>query len=287
MSVTEGGIRFCETTEGGKPKIGGLMDPRQGAIDRHSRCQTCAGNIAQCPGHFGHIDLVKPVYHIGFLTKTIKILRCVCFYCSKLLITPSDPKIKEAVMKTKGQPRKRLTLVYDLCKGKYICEGGETIDIEKVEQEFKNVPGHGGCGHYQPAIKRVGLDIIAEWKHVNEDTHEKKIIITAERALEIFKHITDEETFILGMDPKHARPDWMIVTVLPVPPLSVRPAVVMFGNSKSQDDLTHKLADITKANRASGVELARLKAAVAPESGAWLHALPSSHLELCRNQENH
>lgn len=50
------------------------------------------------------------------------------------------------------------------------------------------------------------------------------------------------------MDPKFARPDWMIVSVLPDPPLPVRPAVVMFGATKNQDDLTHKLADITKVN---------------------------------------
>lgn len=88
MSVTEGGIRFPETMEGGRPKLGGLMDPRQGVIDRNSRCQTCAGNMTECPGHFGHIDLAKPVFHIGFITKTIKTLRCVCFYCSKLLVSP-------------------------------------------------------------------------------------------------------------------------------------------------------------------------------------------------------
>lgn len=45
MSVTEGGIRFPETMEGGRPKLGGLMDPRQGVIDRMSRCQTCAGRF--------------------------------------------------------------------------------------------------------------------------------------------------------------------------------------------------------------------------------------------------
>lgn len=88
MSVTDGGIRFPETMEGGRPKLGGLMDPRQGVIDRNSRCQTCAGNMTECPGHFGHIDLAKPVFHVGFITKTIKILRCVCFYCSKLLVSP-------------------------------------------------------------------------------------------------------------------------------------------------------------------------------------------------------
>lgn len=236
--------------EGGRPKLGGLMDPRQGVIDRNSRCQTCAGNMTECPGHFGHIDLAKPVFHVGFITKTMKILRCVCFYCSKLLVSPNNPKIKEIVMKSKGQPRKRMTYVYDLCKGKQICEGGEDMDLTKdggpVDPGKK--AGHGGCGHYQPNIKRAGLEMMAEWKNVNEDSQEKKIVVTAERVWEILKHITDEECFILGMDPKYARPDWMIVTVLPVPPLAVRPAVVMFGSAKNQDDLTHKLADIIKAN---------------------------------------
>ena len=121
MSVTEGGIKYPETMEGGRPKLGGLNDPRQGTVDRHSRsvcltcalhscyylvvliqhavllhmcmvfhsrCMTCAGTMTECPGHFGHVELSKPVFHIGFLTKTIKILRCVCFYCSKMLIDP-------------------------------------------------------------------------------------------------------------------------------------------------------------------------------------------------------
>lgn len=51
---------------------------------------------------------------------------------------------------------------------------------------------------------------------------------------EIFKRISDEEDLILGMDPKYARPEWMIVTVLPVPPLAVRPAVVMQGSARNQ-----------------------------------------------------
>lgn len=51
---------------------------------------------------------------------------------------------------------------------------------------------------------------------------------------EIFKRISDEECFVLGMEPRYARPEWMIVTVLPVPPLSVRPAVVMQGSARNQ-----------------------------------------------------
>lgn len=121
------------------------------------------------------------------------------------------------------------------------------------------------------------MELYAEWKHVNEDSQEKKILLSPERVHEIFKRISDEEDIILGMDPKFARPEWMIVTVLPVPPLAVRPAVVMQGSARNQvtektihlmvltilicgifpkiimtslikDDLTHKLADIVKIN---------------------------------------
>ena len=93
---------------------------------------------------------------------------------------------------------------------------------------------HGGCGRYQPKIRRSGLDLTCEWKHINEDSQERKITLTAERVYEIFKRISDEECYALGMDPRHARPDWMLVTVLPVPPLAVRPAVVMFGSARNQ-----------------------------------------------------
>lgn len=76
--------------------------------------------------------------------------------------------------------------------------------------------------------------MIAEWKDTNEDSQEKKIVLTADRVHEIFKRISDDECQVLGMDPRYSRPDWMIVTVMPVPPLSVRPAVVMFGSARNQ-----------------------------------------------------
>ncbi len=105
-----------------------------------------------------------------------------------------------------------------------------------------------GCGRYQPQIRRKGLELIAKWKETNDISQDKEINVPAEHVLEIFKRISDEDCRILGMDPLHSRPDWMITTVMPVPPLCVRPSVVMFGTARSQDDLTHKLADIIKMN---------------------------------------
>jgi len=63
MSVAK--IEFPETMENEKPKVGGLLDPRLGTIDRNFKCQTCGEDMTNCPGHFGHIELAKPVFHNG------------------------------------------------------------------------------------------------------------------------------------------------------------------------------------------------------------------------------
>lgn len=83
MSVIQ--IEHGETTERGKPKVGGLSDPRLGTIDRKMKCETCTANMAECPGHFGHLELAKPMFHIGFMKTVLSIMRCVCFNCSKIL----------------------------------------------------------------------------------------------------------------------------------------------------------------------------------------------------------
>ncbi len=62
-----------------------------------------------------------------------QILRCVCFYCSRLLVDKDSPRMKEVLAKSKGQPRKRLTLVYDICKGKAVCEGGD--EMQNVDEQ--------------------------------------------------------------------------------------------------------------------------------------------------------
>jgi DNA-directed RNA polymerase beta' subunit len=66
---------------------------------------------------------------------------------------------------------------------------------------------------------------------------------------QIFKAISDEDIRALGLHPEYSRPDWLILTVLPVPPPHVRPSVVMDGGlSRSEDDLTHQLVNIIKVN---------------------------------------
>ena len=48
-----------------RPRQLGLADPRLGSIDRAYKCATCDENMSECPGHFGHIELAVPVFHVG------------------------------------------------------------------------------------------------------------------------------------------------------------------------------------------------------------------------------
>lgn len=70
MSVAS--IEYPETTDESTqlPRQNGLADPRLGTIDRGMRCGTCDENMAECPGHFGHIELATPVFHVGLLLST-------------------------------------------------------------------------------------------------------------------------------------------------------------------------------------------------------------------------
>ncbi|MBO4247450.1 MULTISPECIES: DNA-directed RNA polymerase subunit A' [unclassified Halomicrobium] len=64
-----------------------------------------------------------------------------------------------------------------------------------------------------------------------------------------FEDIPDEDVEVLGMKPARSRPEWMILTVLPVPPVTARPSITLDNGQRSEDDLTHKLVDIIRINQ--------------------------------------
>jgi DNA-directed RNA polymerase II subunit RPB1 len=86
MSVAH--ILYPETMDESKmkPRDQGLNDPRLGSIDRQFKCATCDQGMSECPGHFGHIELAKPVFHPGFLKKIKKLLEIVCHNCGRVLL---------------------------------------------------------------------------------------------------------------------------------------------------------------------------------------------------------
>ncbi|KAG4993662.1 hypothetical protein JHK86_030489 [Glycine max] len=239
MSVVQ--IEHGETTERGKPKVGGLSDPRLGTIDRKLKCETCTASMAECPGHFGHLELAKPMFHIGFLKTVLTIMRCVCFNCSKILADENDHKFKQALRIR--NPKNRLKKILDACKNKSKCEGGDEIDIPGQDTDEPVKKSRGGCGAQQPKITIEGMKMIAEYKAQRKKSDdqeqlpepvERKQTLSAERVLGVLKRISDEDCQLLGLNPKYARPDWMILQVLPIPP--------------PPDDLTHQLAMIIRHN---------------------------------------
>ena len=66
------------------PIDGGLMDLRMGVIDPGLKCKVCGGTIRSCPGHIGHIELVRPVVHPEFGKKILYVLTSTCPSCKRL-----------------------------------------------------------------------------------------------------------------------------------------------------------------------------------------------------------
>ncbi|PTB73542.1 beta and beta-prime subunits of DNA dependent RNA-polymerase [Trichoderma longibrachiatum ATCC 18648] len=256
MSVAH--ILYPETMEEGgtKPRDGGLNDPLLGSIDRQFKCKTCTQAMGECPGHFGHIELAKPVYHPGFIKKVKKILEIVCHNCSKVLADESDPEFVAAI--NTRDAKLRFKRVWAVCKKKRRCENDDRSEKNKDEEFAPGmkppvVESHGGCGNVQPQVRQVALQLKAAFEVVQEDGPKRKETapITPEMAHSILRRISEKDLRNMGLNSDYARPEWMIITVLPVPPPPVRPSISMDGTGtgmRNEDDLTYKLGDIIRAN---------------------------------------
>lgn len=230
-SVAE--ITNRDTYINNKPVINGLFDPRMGVLDPGLICPTDGLDYMSTPGYFGHIELAKPVFYIQYITTIIKLCRCVCFKCSKLLI--SKEKYKNLLENMNNEAR--WNKVFQLC-GKVGANKrcGEDID--------------DGCGCKQPSkIKKEGLaNIIAEWSG-NDEQNKVTITLTPELLLKMFKRISDEDVKYMGFSPLFSRPEWMICSVFAVPPPAVRPSVKHDSQQRSEDDISHILCNIIKTNK--------------------------------------
>tara|TARA_B100000482_G_C12598623_1_gene294254 strand:- start:91 stop:1389 length:1299 start_codon:yes stop_codon:yes gene_type:complete len=209
----------------GLPNPGGINDNRMGTVDRRLLCGTCCKDVRHCQGHVGHIKLSFPMYHIGFFDTTFKVLRCVCFACSKLCLTEEE---KRSMSSEYG--KNQFTNVYNILKQRKKCPH---------------------CGFLQPTYVRGAMFIKAEWHDEFESEEEKDFctkIFTQRDTLSILSHILDEDCKLMGLNPEVCHPKNMILTTILVPPPVARPAIMASEGSRSrgQDDLTHKLQDINK-----------------------------------------
>lgn len=239
----------------GEPTINGLFDPKMGYTEPRKKCKTCYKTLAECPGHFGHIELAKPVFDIQFETETVKILRCYCIKCSKLLINKNHPWVVDLIKNTKNRRKDRFDKILNLINKK-IKQCGNS---NNKNDPFANP---NGCGAIQPnkynnKIKKESI-ITLEWK-VDSTEDASNVIeknINAEIIQAIFKRITEEDANVLGFSYNWCHPSSLIISVLPVVPPCVRPSVRQYNGQRSEDDLTHKYNDIIKANETLKSKLA-------------------------------
>jgi len=208
----------------GFPITMGLMDQRLSVIEPGLRCKTCGLKVGKdkCPGHFGHIDLAMPVVHVGFVKTIRNSLRATCRRCGRLLL--SDKQIEE----------------YKKLVEKNYLEGRDNAyvfksiitDCTKVET----------CPRCDNVTGKIDLD-----KPTSFRENGKKMTPTEIR--DWLEKIPDEDLIFLDINKKSARPEWMVLTVLPVPPVTVRPSVTLESGERSEDDLTHKLVDVIRINQ--------------------------------------
>ncbi|MHB8632678.1 MAG: DNA-directed RNA polymerase subunit A' [Thermoplasmatota archaeon] len=200
----------------------GLMDPRLGVIEPGLRCKTCGQKVGDCPGHFGHIDLAMPVIHVGFVRVVRDILRSSCRGCGKLLFT------------------ERVRQDFDRQLKIYIQEEKDNALLTKrVAKDASNVTVCPHCGREHGTID------VDKPTTFRENGHK----MTPSEVREWLEKVPNEDLPLLGIKPEVCRPEWMVLTVLPVPPVTMRPSITLESGERSEDDLTHKLVDVIRINQ--------------------------------------
>src|SRR5271157_3902723 len=191
--------------EDGYPIDGGLVDQRLGVIDPGLKCKTCGGRVKTCPGHFGYIELVRPVIHPEFAKSIYLILQSTCYQCHRALLTTEQmgdirPAIKSFVDS-------------DDIESEAAINALTTIEHEDTSmlllKKLKSIKKCPHCGIVQRKIKlerptffymdgtRLRPDELRDW----------------------MSKVSDDDLRSFGIDPTATRPEWLILTVLLVPPV--------------------------------------------------------------------
>ncbi len=206
--------------EDGLPIKNGLMDLRMGVIDPGLRCKTCGGKIKECKGHFGKIELIRPIVHVGYSKKVYQILAITCRKCGRVMLPDEEiAKYREKV--------EQMSFIY-----------GSIVEREA----FQKARGKRVCPHCKERQGEV------KWEKPYYYFEDKRRLWPTE-IRNRFELILNSDLFLMGLDPESARPEWFVLQVLPVSPVTVRPSITLETGDRSEDDLTHKLGDIVRINQ--------------------------------------
>ncbi|GAB7350023.1 hypothetical protein MBLNU459_g0697t1 [Dothideomycetes sp. NU459] len=243
----------------------GPLDGRMGTSSKAGTCEQCKEDLKNCNGHFGHIRLALPAYHIGYFKKIIEILNTICKDCAKVLL---DENTRRKYLRSLRRPD------LDSLRKDAICK--------KIAEEAKKTKNCPYCGSINGTVKKVAghpikiihvkyqaylasnakskvkpASMVAFEKSFEEakagvpdlEKHMKRAAddMNPLRALNLFQRISATDTELLGMDPRKGRPEAFIWQYVPAPPVAIRPSVAQEAAS-TEDDITNKLGDIIQIN---------------------------------------
>lgn len=236
------GINIAEIYSNGEPTPYGVVDTRLGVTENKVYCKTCGETALKCPGHFGHIKLAEPVFHMGFLGFLKNVLNCICIKCNKLLVYKNEKEVSKLLKNKHG--KQRFAEIRSICKGITHCQKenyGCGTPAHKITIDQK----YGNIFILAEAIRKGG-----EMDETGDIKKRAPQLLTPQLCYDILKSVSNEHCVIMGFDPNKSRPEDMIIANFPMPPVQVRPSIKMeIGSSSTvDDDLTHKLVEIIKSN---------------------------------------
>merc|ERR1712050_119633 len=174
--------------------------------------------------------------HIGFIETVKRVLACIDYVDSTLLIDETTKSRLKSISFEKGE--KRLSRVETMSR--YFKRKLKS-QKRHIQPNYRIDPESG---------VRIKLEFPVVKTKDNSETNENKEMngmLSPMAALVLLKRINEIDIRILGFDPTLARPEWMIITLLPIPPPIMRPSVSS-EISTHEDDLTIALKEIIKKN---------------------------------------
>jgi DNA-directed RNA polymerase beta' subunit len=212
----------CEVNNMKLTGLNSVYDDRMGVMEGKKKCVTCGEMEKKCIGHFGHIMLKIDVLHPLFYKLILLILKCICYKCSKLLLSKSQLEVNNLLKYQKQSRFNKIVAKMDKIDN---CQFCETVQPRYV---------------YCSQDKNFYMTFKMEGEQVKIQMYENEI-------RKIFENISNEDVTLLGYDINNFHPKNLIISVLPVIPPVARP-FIMADNMTCDDDLTIQYQEIVKAN---------------------------------------
>ncbi len=210
----------------GYPIDGGLIDQRLGVIDPGLKCKTCGGRSKTCPGHFGHIELVRPVIHPEFAKTIYMLLQSTCENCKRILL--NDTEINTLSQKIRNFISNEEDYEYE-----------DILESRTVSKKAKNIKM---CPHCNTKQRKIKLERPTFFSIDG-------IQLKADEIRAWLSKISNDDLKLLSIDPAITRPENFVLVALLIPPVNVRPSITLESGERAEDDLTHKLVDIIRINQ--------------------------------------